>query len=295
MNVHHLELFYHVAKHGGVSAAARHMPYGIQQPAISAQVLQLEDSLGVTLFHRRPFRLTKEGAELYEFVGPFFGGLAKMGEKLRGGTNLRLRIASPEIVQRAYLPTLLKRMQARVPGFQFSLVSGTEEHIVEQLRAQTAEVGLSTLTGKRPEGVQRRELARLPMALLVQEKSGIQTAAEILDRDRIDVPLITVPADEPLARLFQVELQKRKLDWFPAVEVPGPELVSRYVAEGFGVGLAFGTPGIALPRGLRALPLKGFPLVVFGALWLGKISPLGALFVAEAAKVAKEVTAPPAP
>ena len=36
MNVHHLELFYHVAKYGGVSAAARHMPYGIQQPAISA-------------------------------------------------------------------------------------------------------------------------------------------------------------------------------------------------------------------------------------------------------------------
>jgi len=45
MNVHHLELFYYVAKHAGVSAAARHMPYGIQQPAISAQILQFEDSL----------------------------------------------------------------------------------------------------------------------------------------------------------------------------------------------------------------------------------------------------------
>jgi DNA-binding transcriptional LysR family regulator len=44
MNVHHLELFYYVARHGGVSAAARAMPYGIQQPAISAQILQLEAS-----------------------------------------------------------------------------------------------------------------------------------------------------------------------------------------------------------------------------------------------------------
>src|SRR6185436_17929397 len=99
MNVHHLELFFYVARHGGVSAAARHMPYGIQQPAISAQILQLEDSLGVTLFQRRPFSLTKEGLELVEFISPFFGGLAKMGEKLRGGSDRRLRIGTPEIVQ----------------------------------------------------------------------------------------------------------------------------------------------------------------------------------------------------
>ncbi|RYD31150.1 MAG: LysR family transcriptional regulator, partial [Verrucomicrobiaceae bacterium] len=51
MNIHHLELFYHVARCRGVSAAARQMPYGIQQPAISAQILQLENSLGKTLFH----------------------------------------------------------------------------------------------------------------------------------------------------------------------------------------------------------------------------------------------------
>ena len=54
MNIHHLELFYYVARHGGVSAAARHIPYGIQQPAISAQVIQLEDDLGTPLLLRDP-------------------------------------------------------------------------------------------------------------------------------------------------------------------------------------------------------------------------------------------------
>ena len=33
MNIHHLELFYYVAKFGGISEAVRNMPYGIQQPA----------------------------------------------------------------------------------------------------------------------------------------------------------------------------------------------------------------------------------------------------------------------
>ena len=29
MNVHHLELFYYVARHGGIMEAVRNMPYGI--------------------------------------------------------------------------------------------------------------------------------------------------------------------------------------------------------------------------------------------------------------------------
>ena len=61
MNIHHLELFYYVAKFEGITAAVRKMPYGIQQPAVSGQILQLERDLGVKLFNRRPFALTPAG------------------------------------------------------------------------------------------------------------------------------------------------------------------------------------------------------------------------------------------
>ena len=64
LNIHHLELFYYVARHGGISEAVRHMPYGIQQPAMSSQIIQLEETLGLTLFQRRPFQLLPAGAEL---------------------------------------------------------------------------------------------------------------------------------------------------------------------------------------------------------------------------------------
>ncbi len=58
MNIHHLELFYFVAKHGGIAAAVRNIPYGIQQPAVSGQIAKLEESLGTKLFQRRPFALS---------------------------------------------------------------------------------------------------------------------------------------------------------------------------------------------------------------------------------------------
>jgi DNA-binding transcriptional LysR family regulator len=59
MNIHHWELFYYVARHGGITEAVRNIPYGIQQPAVSGQVAQLEEYLGVTLFQRRPFALRR--------------------------------------------------------------------------------------------------------------------------------------------------------------------------------------------------------------------------------------------
>ena len=108
MNVHHLELFHYVAKHGGIMPAVRNIPYGIQQPAVSAQVLQLEADLGTTLFQRRPFQLTPAGEELYEFIRPFFANLDAVAEKVRGGTSQLIRIAASMVVLKDHLPALLR-------------------------------------------------------------------------------------------------------------------------------------------------------------------------------------------
>jgi DNA-binding transcriptional LysR family regulator len=124
MNIHHLELFYYVARHGGIMAAVRNIPYGIQQPAVSGQVAQLEAYLGVTLFHRRPFALTAQGTELYDFIRPFFDNLTPVAEKLRGGLAQHLRIAASEIVLRDYLPAILEALRERFPILKVSLREG---------------------------------------------------------------------------------------------------------------------------------------------------------------------------
>ena len=288
MNVHHLELFYYVARYGGISAAARRIPYGIQQPAISAQILQLEDTLGTTLFHRRPFKLTNAGETLFAFIDPFFKGLPDVAGKLRGGVEHRLRIAAPETVQREYFPALLKATRRRFPSLTFTLTGDRLEGIERKLLAQEIDFGLASLFGTRPEGVRQRELVLVSMALLVPERCGFTTAENIWKRDRIDMPLITLPAEEPVCRLFQQELRRRKVDWFPSLELCSVELVGRYVAEGYGAGLVFDVPAARLP-GTRLLPLPGFPGVSFGALWTGTLSEAAAAFLAEAETVARRM------
>ncbi len=288
MNVHHLELFYYVARYGGISAAARRIPYGIQQPAISAQILQLEDSLSTTLFHRRPFQLTASGEMLYSFIGPFFEGLPDLSQKLRGGVETRLRIATPETVQREYLPALLKATRRRFPGLSFGLVGGRLEMIERKLLAQEVDLGLASLIGKRPEGVKQRELVHLPMALIVPERSGFTAAENIWKRDRINTPLISLPAEEPICRLFQQELRRLKVDWYPSLELGSLELVGRYVVEGFGTGLTLDVPAARLP-GVRVLPLPGFPSIPFGALWTGNLPPVAEAFIEEAEILARQM------
>lgn len=289
MNVHHLELFYHVARSGGVSAAARSMPYGIQQPAISSQILQLEDTLGVTLYQRRPFQLTKEGQMLFDFIAPFFSGMGEIADRLRGGGENRLRIAAAEVVQRDYLPELLARMRRRVKGFHFTLTHGRQQEIETLLAAQEIDIGLSTLMDKTAANMEARELLRLPMVLLVPKQSGLTKASQIFEKDRIDLPLVALDSRDVLSRAFQAALRQRGVEWLPSLEVGSLDLVVRYVAEGFGAGLALRHPRVDLPAGVKVLPLDDFPPLSFGVLWAGRLSPLGEAFLAEATALAGEL------
>src|SRR5258706_225632 len=124
MNIHHLELFYYVARHGGITEAVRNIPYGIQQPAVSAQVAQLEEFLGVTLFQRRPFLLTDEGEKLYGFITPFFSNLESIATELHGGQVRRIRIGASMIILRDHLPEFLQSVRKKFPGLKVSLREG---------------------------------------------------------------------------------------------------------------------------------------------------------------------------
>ena len=294
MNIHHLELFFYVARHGGVSAAARRIPYGIQQPAISAQIIQLEDHLGTTLFMRRPFQLTPSGETLYRYIEPFFAGLAGLEQSLRGGAPAELRIGTIETVQREYLPAVLRALRQRVPEAQFKLMPMRLDEIEACLLAQKIDIGIAWLLEKRPAGIHQCTLVEVPMSLLVPDHSPLTTAETLWQQDRISQPLITGHTESSIYRLFQSVLQQRKVEWFTSIQLNSQELICRYVAEGFGMGLILAEPGRPAPPGTRVLPLPDFPPVPYGLLWIGTPTPLQRLFfeLAQAAADTLQVNAP---
>ena len=154
MNIHHLELFFHVAKNKGISQAVRNMPYGIQQPAVSGQLSQLEEFLGVKLFNRRPFSLTPPGEELYQFITPFFVNLGRMEDKLKGELGQHLRLAASAIVLRDHLPDLFQILRKPFPQLRLTLREATPIQVESLLQNQEVEIAITVAKGKLLQGFQ---------------------------------------------------------------------------------------------------------------------------------------------
>ena len=176
MNIHHFELFYYVARHGGIMPAVHNIPYGIQQPAVSSQIAQLEEFLGATLFHRRPFALTPAGQELYDYVRPFFDNLDAVAEKIRGGVSQHLRIAASETVLREYLPAMLQELRRPFPKLKVTLREGYHPEVVTWLQQREIDVSFGLIGNKPPPGVNALPLFKLPLVLLIPKTSKLKSA-----------------------------------------------------------------------------------------------------------------------
>jgi DNA-binding transcriptional LysR family regulator len=291
MNVHHLELFYFVARFGGISEAVRNIPYGIQQPAISSQIIQLEEFLGVTLFQRRPFELTPAGQELYEFAAPFFGNLERITEKLQGGTAHSIRVGASEVILRDHLPHLVQQVRKKFPKLKMVLREGYQPQLEQWLDRQEIDLAFTLLNQKGPGGSKAQRLLELPLVLLVEKSNKLQTPEDLWQRDKIEDALISLPANELICKNFQQELARRGVDWFPSIEVSSLDLVEAYVARGYGIGLSLALPQTKPSSNVRQLLLRDFPPVTIGALWSGKPTPLTLAFVHAAQEHAKQLTA----
>jgi DNA-binding transcriptional LysR family regulator len=294
VNVHHLELFFHVAKNEGISQAVRNMPYGIQQPAVSGQLLQLEEFLGTKLFNRRPFALTPAGEELYGFIAPFFANLGRMSEKMRGELGQQLRLAASATVLRDHLPDLFQILRKQFPRLKLALREATPIQAATLLLNQEIDVAITVAESRPPAGVQFAELLRLPLVLLVDEKSGVDSASDLLRKGSTPTEtLIALPDNEPMARIFRAELEEREVTWPTGIEVNSLDLIQTYVAKGFGAGLMVEIPRYPFPKSIRVLPLRGFAPLVVGAFWQGKLSPVAARFLEEAKKRARWLASGP--
>jgi DNA-binding transcriptional LysR family regulator len=290
MNIHHVELFYYVARHGGITEAVRNIPYGIQQPAVSGQVAQLEEYLGVVLFQRRPFALTPAGQKLYQFIQPFFANLDAMAAELQGGKAHQIRIGASTIVLRDHLPEFFRNVRRKFPNLKITLREGWQADLESLLQKDEVDLAVTLIEKQAAPGIRSMALLELPLVLLVGKGSPIKTADELWQRDRIAEPLISLPSAEAVCKHFQQGLGRLSVDWFTSIEVSSIDLIQTYVVNGFGIGVSVSIPQAKISPEVRIVPLPNFEPVVVGALWRGKPSALVQAFLDEMQLRAKRLS-----
>jgi LysR family transcriptional activator of nhaA len=149
LNYHHLLYFWTVVREGGISKAAEKLR--LSQPTISAQIRQLEESLGERLFQRQGRNLvpTDVGRLVYRYADEIFGIGRELLETLRGrpaGRPLQLIVGVANVVPKLIVYRLL-RPATRGPN-PVHLVC--REDNAEQLVAQLATHALDVVITDTP-------------------------------------------------------------------------------------------------------------------------------------------------
>lgn len=153
MDLRRLRTFVAVAELGSVSKAALHVH--ITQPALSRQIRDLQQELGLRLFDRigRNLVLTAEGEQL---LGDFRGLLAhasSVGERaklLRRGDTGVLRVSAASGQIEGILPTFLHRYAERYPNVQVKLTEAVGADALARLERGEAHLGMLLLRALPP-------------------------------------------------------------------------------------------------------------------------------------------------
>lgn len=258
LNYHHLYYFYIIAKEGSITRARSKLL--LAQPTLSAQLKQLEKSLGSPLFVRKGRRLilTPAGRQTLDYAESIFELGRELQSSLRaqpqpGGLNFRL--AAVRGFARAYLHSFaLAALRSGAAHVQFDevdseqLLSGMLDHQFDL-----------ALTDDRPPASEDRLVTRLAGSVPIVLAAAPRLARRLRRPEHLDQSPFILP--RPQARVARY-----LVDWFAlyrikphiVAEVADSELARRLAVSGMGVTpINEHTLKLSEPRGaLEALPFK---------------------------------------
>jgi DNA-binding transcriptional LysR family regulator len=144
------------------------------QPAVSAQIRELEKHLGLDLFEQvgRRVQLTEAGRAVLAAAERVFGSIEEMGDlvaDLKGIRRGRLRVGAASTAGEYVVPPLLGAFRKTHPGVAVSLVVDNRAGILRCLAESDIELGVM---GRIPEGADLEGEAILPNPLVVIAAAG---------------------------------------------------------------------------------------------------------------------------
>ncbi|MBI2016209.1 MAG: LysR family transcriptional regulator, partial [Candidatus Rokubacteria bacterium] len=146
MEIPQVEAFLAVLTFGGFRRAADALR--VTQPAVSARIRALEDSLGVRLFERGRHGLAPSaaGRALRPHAETLLQSVARARQAvhdLRPSAGGALQIAAVLSICTYLLPDVLKRFQAAHPKVMITVRSGHSKEVLEMVLRGEAEIGLA--------------------------------------------------------------------------------------------------------------------------------------------------------
>lgn len=193
MELRVLRYFLTVAREENITRAAELLH--VSQPAVSRQLAQLEDELGVKLFVRsnHHIALTEHGLmlrrraqEIVELAEKTKRDFRQHAAELSG----EIAIGSGELRSFSMLGAILAEFSALHPKVRYTLFSGNADHIKERIESGTLDLGLLSM----PVELSKYDFLRFSVAeeygVLVRADSPLAKRQLLVPADLADVPLM---------------------------------------------------------------------------------------------------------
>lgn len=258
VNLDHLRTFADVAELGSFSAAAERQ--GVTQPAVSLQIRQLEQRLGVRLLERSGKRSSPTAAGLVmleharRIEAAVGGALDALAEHATGVAG-RVRLGTGATACTYVLPPVLRALKGRHPSLEIVVSTGNTAEMLRLLEENRLDVAFVTLP------IPGRGFHVTPVlddefkAIFPPDQEAVPDA--ITPEQLVGRPVVLYEPGANTRRIVDDWAARRDLTIRPIMQLGSVEAIKEIVAAGLGCGVL---PGMALRRDRTAPGLVVRPL-----------------------------------
>jgi len=249
-----LSTFLAVAENASFGKAAEQTHLSL--PAVSMQIKQLEERLGVALFQRttRKVELTREGEELMistrKAIAELDGSLARiqMAAEAQQG---HLSFACVPTIAGNRLPGLLVAFARQYPGISVRVREVPQPQLLEAVRRRDVDFGIGPVPERLGE-LEAQPLFDDHYVALVPADHPAAGKAGITLRELAKLPLLTLDASQFHQHLMQ-SLRSENLDPELHYQFTSVSTMVAMAEAGLGIGVL---PSVAVPPGTRLVALR---------------------------------------
>ena len=235
------------------------------QPAVSAQVRQLEQELGAALFERlgTKISLTTAGRILADYAEQ----ILELRRRAQDSINELERVPRGELVIAAneatciyVLPGVFAEYVKKFPNVQLSVDRAYGSRVVEAVMDNLADFGITQL----PIQEKKLQVVKIhsdEIILLLPAKHPLASRRQVTPRDLVGQPLLMPKSGTTRARL-DVWMEPVESEIQIAMELDSTEMIKRFVMSGLGISfLAASNCREEFAQGkLAAVPLGPEPM-----------------------------------
>jgi len=203
INLRQLRAFVSIGRLGSFTRAAEALH--ATQPALSAQIRDLEEALGVKLFDRstRSVTLTRAGEDLLPVVDTVLGDLGSVVERAqdvaRRNTG-RVTVAALPSLAATLLPGVVARMRDAYPGIDVVIRDALAEKILGLVRADEVDLALTSAPPVDPQ-LAFKPLLTDRMVAVMPGNHPLAKARSVKLADLLASPLVLMDRDSSVRRI----------------------------------------------------------------------------------------------